>query len=89
MLSDSFRLPSDLHKLSEAPIYSTLEDLTKELLLENNLIKKSYLNSLTAYDYIEKVHICPVRDTLLRLAEKTHTRLSYPQVTDSASYVAY
>lgn len=68
MLQESFRLPSDLHKIHESPVYATLEDLTKELLFENKLIKNSHLNSLTAYDYLEKKHICPVRNMLMSLA---------------------
>lgn len=53
LLNENLKLPSDLHKISEAPIYATLEDLTKELMLGNKIIKNSYLNSLTAFDYVE------------------------------------
>ena len=57
-----------MHKVREAPIYETLEDMTKELLFNNIMIKNSYLNSLTAFDYLEKKHICPVRNKLKNLA---------------------
>lgn len=56
---------------------ATLEDLTKELLFDNTMIKNSHLNSLTAYDYLEKKHICPVRNMLNNLAQRSHTRLDY------------
>ena len=76
MISDKFKLPSDLHKVLESPSFATLEDLTKELLFENNLIKNSYLNSLTAFDYVDKKHICPVHNMLKSLAHKSHTALN-------------
>lgn len=41
LLNENLKLPSDLHKISEAPIYAILEDLTKELMLDNKLIKNS------------------------------------------------
>ena len=66
-----------MHKIHESAVYATLEDLTKELLFDNNLIKNSYLNSLTAYDYVDKKHICPVRTMLKQLAQKSHTMLDY------------
>lgn len=68
LLQDSFILPQDLHRVNESPVYATLEDLAKELVFENQLINNSYLNSLTAYDYIEKQHICPVKTKLQSLA---------------------
>lgn len=95
LLNENLKLPSDLHKISESPVYETLEDLTKELLLQNSMIKNSYLNSLTAFDYVEKKHICPVRDKLTSLAKKSHTRLDFAELEDGAganvplSYVAY
>jgi len=77
LLQEGFRLPSDLHRIHESPMLATLEDLTKELLFDNNMIKNSHLNSLTAFDYIEKKHICPVRNMLNNLAQRSHTRLDY------------
>ena len=47
------------------------------MLFDNTLIKNSYINSLTAYDYIEKKHICPVRNMLKSLAQSSHTMLDY------------
>lgn len=82
LLSEKFKLPSDLHKVLESPMYATLEDLTKELLFDNKLIKNSYLNSLTAFDYIDKKHICPVRSMLKSLAHKSHTVLDFTDSDD-------
>ena len=82
MLQDNFILPSDLHKIHESPVYSTLEDLTKELLFDNILIKNSYLNSLTAFDYTTKQQICPVRNMLKSLAQKSHTSLEIEEYAD-------
>lgn len=75
----------------ESPVYGTLEDLSKELLFENNIIKNSYLNSLTAFDYIEKKHICPVRNMLKSLAHKSHTVLDFDESESHIpeDYVAY
>lgn len=91
LLREEFILPSDLHKFNEAPVYETLEDLTKELLFDNNQIKNSYLNSLTAYDYLEKKHICPVRNTLKSLAQSSHTMLDYEESADQLpdDYIPY
>ena len=91
LLSEKFKLPSDLHKVHESPVYGTLEDLSKELLFNNNIIKNSYLNSLTAFDYIEKKHICPVRNMLKNLAHKSHTVLDFDENESHipADYVAY
>ena len=91
LLREEFILPSDLHKIHEAPVYATLEDLTKELLFDNKLIKNSYLNSLTAFDYVEKKHICPVRNLLKSLAQSSHTMLDYEEDADlvPADYLPY
>ena len=84
-------MPSDLHKIHETPVYETLEDLTKDLLFDNYLIKNSYLNSLTAYDYLEKKHTCPVRNMLKSLAQNSHTMLDYNDDPDEypEEYIPY
>ena len=61
-------LPKDLHKASEDPIYSTLEDCTKELIFDDKLVRNSYLNSLTAFDYVTRTQICPVNQNFSSLA---------------------
>ena len=69
-----------------------MEDLTKELMFNNNLIKNSFLNSLTAFDYVEKKHICPVYVMLKQLAKKSHTRLDLilqDKNHEPPNYIAY
>ena len=80
-----------MHKIHETPVYETLEDLTKDLLFDNYLIKNSYLNSLTAYDYLEKKHTCPVRNMLKSLAQSSHTMLDYNDDPDEypEDYIPY
>ena len=66
--------------------------MTKELLFNNIMIKNSYLNSLTAFDYLEKKHICPVRNKLKNLAQQSHTMLNFNDESETLipdDYIAY
>ena len=52
LLHANYQLPSDLHKVHEEPIYSTLEDLIRRQETEPsyNQIKNSHLNSVMFFD---------------------------------------
>lgn len=62
-------MPHDLNKLNEDPIYATLEDCTQELMFEDKLVRNSFLNSLTAFDYLTRTQICPVNQNFSSLAD--------------------
>ena len=60
---------------------------------DRKVIRNSYLNSLTAFDYIEKKHTCPVQNMLKSLAHKSHTQLDLQSLDGSVTvpeeYIAF